>query len=243
MIRYGKYKIKDERTMKKKLLLISFSLIATFGLTACNKLDVIGDYSVKSFDAVVDIMGDNVTEDTNFGGWSLEAPDGTARLLWSKDYSVTTTNDAMLELDAQPFLEAGLDSSKLPEGMLQGDKIVVGTELGNDALTYSGEVTPTASYEQIVDLYRDNIKYHLALDHFGIALSNGNMFEWAKDMSTNDKDIVFVLNPQVFIDAGVDPNKVDGWLFAKVETMDDHGKKVQLDKLLKPFNLDGKPAE
>lgn len=230
--------------MKKKFLLTTLSLVTILGLTACdNNLDVVGDQSIKSFDAVVDIMGDKVTEDTTFGDWSLEAPDGTARLLWSQDYSKTTANDAMLELEAQPFLDAGLDTSKLPEGMLAGDKIVVGTELGSDALTYSGDATPTASYEHIVKLYRDNIKYHTALDHYGIALSNGNMFEWAKDMSTNDKDIVFVLNPQVFIDAGVDPNNVNGWVFAKVETMDDNGKKIEVDKFLKPFDLDGKPAE
>lgn len=36
-----------------------------------------------------------------------------------------------------------------------------------------------------------------------------------------------------------DPNAVDGWVFAKVETMDENGKKVQLDKFLKPFDLDG----
>jgi F420-0:gamma-glutamyl ligase len=69
------------------------------------------------------------------------------------------------------------------------------------------------------------------------------MFEWAKDMTTNDKDIVFVLNPEVFINAGVDASNVEGWVFAKVETMDESGKKIEVDKFLKPFDLDGKPAK
>ena len=47
-------------------------------------------------------------------------------------------------------------------------------------------------------------------------------------MDKNDKDIVFVLNPQPFIKAGVDPNKIDGWIYAKVG--EDY-------KLLKPFDL------
>lgn len=229
--------------MMKKFILITFSLVAVIGLTACGKLDVVRDYSINSFDAVLSAMGDKVTEDTEFGGWSLEAPDGTARFLWSKDFSKTTANDVELIVDAQPFIDAGLDTSKLPEGMLVGDKIVVGTELGNDALTYSGDITPLASYEQIIYLYRDNLKYHAALDHYGIALSNGNTFEWAKDMKANDKDIVFVLNPETFINAGVDPSKVDGWVFAKVSMMDDRGKKIQVDKFLKPFDLDGQPAK
>jgi hypothetical protein len=229
--------------MIKKLILTVFSLLAVLGLTACNKLDVIGDRSVGSFDSLLSAMGDKVSEDTEFGGWSLTAPDGTAKFEWSKDFSGTTANDVQLVVDAKPFLDAGLDAAKLPEGMLVGDKIIVGTELGDEALADSGEVTPITSYEQILHLYRDNIKYHLALDHYGIALGNGNMIEWAKDMTTNDKDIVFVLNPEVFINAGVDPSKVEGWVFAKVETMDDNGKKIEVDKFLKPFDLDGKPAK
>jgi hypothetical protein len=63
------------------------------------------------------------------------------------------------------------------------------------------------------------------------------MFEWAKDMSANDKDIVFVLNPKPFIDAGVDPDRVEGWVFARVTVDDESGKPVELDKFLKPFNL------
>ncbi|MDD3174148.1 MAG: hypothetical protein PHF63_10950 [Herbinix sp.] len=226
--------------MKKKLLLTAFSFLVLLGFTACNKLDVIGDKSIISFDAVIKASGNQVTEDSGFGGWSLEAPDKTARLVWSKDYSKTSSLDVFIETDVQPFIDAGLDTSKLPEGMLLGDKIVVGTDMGNDTLTYDGDATPLASYKQIVNLYRGNLKYHATLDHFGIDMTNGNMFEWAKNMATNDKDMVFVLNPQVFIDAGVDPNKVNGWVFAKVETMDAKGKKIQVDKLLKPFDLDGK---
>jgi len=226
--------------MKKKLLLTALSLVAIVGLSACNKLDVVGDQSIKSFEAVINQAADQVTEDTTIGGWSLEAPDGAARFIWSQDFSKTQTYDALLEVDAQPFIDAGLDTTKLPVGMVSGDKIVVGIDFGDDALTYEGKATPLASYKQIVKGYRDNIKYHASLDHYGVDMMNGNMFEWAKDMTTNDKDIVFVLSPQVFIDADVDPANVEGWVFAKVETMDEDGKKIEVDKFLKPFDLDGK---
>jgi poly-D-alanine transfer protein DltD len=56
-------------------------------------------------------------------------------------------------------------------------------------------------------------------------------------MNTNDKDIVFVLNPQAFIEAGVDPSKVEGWVFGKVPVEDANGRKFDADKFLKPFNL------
>jgi predicted small secreted protein len=226
--------------MKKKIILTIFLAIALAGLTACNKLDVIGDQSIKSFDAMLNKAADRVKEDTAAGGWSLEAPDRAVRFVWSRDFSKTTTYDAYLELDAQPFIDAGLDTSKLPDGMLAGDKLILGTDFGSDALTYNGEVTPLASYKKMVELYRNNITYHTALDHYGVDLMNGNMLEWAKDMTTNDKDLVFVLNPEVFINAGVDPKSVEGWVFAKVPTMDEKGNDIEVDKLLKPFDLDGK---
>lgn len=227
--------------MNKRFLIIAFSVIAGFGLTACNKLDVVGDNTVKSFDKLLDINTDKVTTEDVNGGWSIVSPDSEARFIWSKDYSKSSPYDVLLEVNAQPFIDAGLDESKLPEGMLVDGKIMVGKDLGKDSLTYGGDATPLEAYKQIVKLNRGSIKYHAALDHFGIDLANGNMFEWAKDMSTNGKDMVFVLAPQVLIDAGVDPAKVQGWVFAKVPTMDAKGKKIEVEKFLKPFDLDGQP--
>jgi hypothetical protein len=147
-------------------------------------------------------------------------------------------HDVMLVFEARPFIDAGLDVEKLPPDIIFFEnKIMAGTKLGDETLKYSGAITPIASYEQIVKLKRDKINYHGALDHYGIILGGGNMFEWARDMSTNDKDIVFVLNPDPFIAAGADPNGIAGWTFAKVPMDDENGKPVQVDKLLKPFNL------
>lgn len=42
---------------------------------------------------------------------------------------------------------------------------------------------------------------------------------------------------QLFIDAGIDPGKVEGWAFAKIPVMDEQGKEIEVDKLLKPFDL------
>ena len=85
---------------------------------------------------------------------------------------------------------------------------------------------------------RDRIGYHEELDHYGIALGGGNMFEWAKDLAKNDKDLVFVLNPEPFVKAGLDPSKLaGGWAYGKVTVKDDKGKLMKLDKLLKPYNL------
>lgn len=224
--------------MKKKIIIAGTALLFLVVLAGCQQTDVVGKTSITSFDAVLQAIPDQIVEDEINGGWALSAPDGTARFIWSKDYSSGTPHDVMLEVTAKPFIEAGLDVTKLPTGMVINDKIMVGTMLGDEKLIYDGEVTPLASFQQIVNLKRDHIKYHTALDHYGVDLGDGNMFEWAKDLNTNDKDIVFVLNPQIFIDAGVDPEKVEGWVFAKVSTEDEDKKPIEVDKFLKPFSIE-----
>ena len=225
------------KKVKKAILILCAGAMAVLAFVGCSQLDVVGKESVTSFDAVLKAIPDKVQADEMNAGWSLSAPDDTVRFIWSGDYSRSPLHDAMLEFDAQPFLDAGLDPAKLPESVTYyEDKLMVGTKFGSDELKYSGEVTPLKAYEQIVNLYRDSIGYHTALDHYGVKLGNGNMFEWAKDMGANDKDIVFVLNPEPFIAAGVDPNAVNGWVFAKVP-VEEEGKTVEVDKFLKPFDL------
>ncbi|HAN21637.1 MAG TPA: hypothetical protein DCP51_08210 [Clostridiales bacterium] len=221
--------------MKKSI--IALSLVLIFLLASCEQTDVVGKSAISSFSVLLNTIPDEVTEDEMYGGWSLSAPDGSARFFWSKNFNNDAEYDVMIRFVAQPFIDAGLDVDKLPDGMYYDGKITVGTNLGEDDLTYKDKATPLASFEKIVELKRESVKYHASLDHYGVDLAGGNMFEWAKDMSTNDKDIVFVLNPEVFIDAGMDPNSVEGWVFAKVSVMDEDQKSVELDKLLKPFNL------
>jgi len=108
----------------------------------------------------------------------------------------------MLEIDAAPFIAAGLDPAQLPDNFIFSDGLLtVGSKWGNEQLNHNGEATPLAAYQQIVKLKRDSIGYHGALDHYGINLGGGNLFEWAKTLSANDKDIVFVLDPAPFLAA------------------------------------------
>jgi hypothetical protein len=222
------------KTFVKKLIVIGAVLVF---VSACSQLDVVGKESKKSFGAVLDALSGRIGLDEMTGGWTLPAPDGGAEFIWVPDYSKSALHDVMLVFPAEPFVEAGLDVEKLPENFtLAGDKIMVGVKLGSEAVKYKGDPTPLASYEKLVDLKRSSIGYHGALDHYNVDVGGGNMFEWAKDMSSNDKDIVFVLNPEPFIAAGVDPGRVKGWTFTKVP-VDVNGKPVELDKFLKPFDL------
>jgi hypothetical protein len=221
--------------MKKILFLGALSMTALLTLTACSQTDVIGKTSMTSFDQVLKIT--DVTADDLYQGWSLNAPDKSVRFIFSRDFKASAPHDVMLEVAVQPFLDAGLDPTKLPEGLIVDGNLMVGQDLGDAAFPDSAKATASASFQELVKLSRASIGYHEALDHYGVDLGNGNKFEWAKNMHKNDKDIVFVLDPKVLIAAGVDPAKVNGWAFAQVEMKDASGKIVAADKFLKPFNL------
>jgi hypothetical protein len=220
------------------LLAAGIGMVILLSAAGCKQLDVVGNGAKTSFGAVLNILPGKIGVDKTTGGWSLPAPDGSAAFVWVPDFSTGAVYDVMIVFDIQPFLDAGLIRDRLPASFTVIDgKIIAGAKLGNETASYSGEPTPLASFERIVDLKRSSIGYHAALDHYGVDLTGGFMFEWAKDMKTNDKDIVFVLNPEPFIAAGADPDKIDGWVFTKVPTMDSNGRNIEVEKILKPFNL------
>lgn len=236
--------------MKINIIVMGFGAVAltAAALVGCSATDVVAKVANTSFAAVVAASGSNVAWSDEDQAWGLSSPKGD-QLLLSADFSRNNAGavdldkpDGEFVFDAAPFVAAGLDVAKLPatDGIkyeLEDGKFMVHFELGADKFSPEAKKSIGATFAELVKFQRTRIGYHEKLDHYGIKLGNGNMFEWAKDMSTNDKDIVFVLNPEPFIAAGVDPSKIEGWAFAKVETKDDAGKAIQVDKLLKPFNL------
>ncbi len=223
--------MKNTKRVFMTCLLAALLLLSTACAQVRQDLDVIGQGSIASFEALLLAAPEQVAETAD--GWAFQAPDGGAKFIWRADWSAG--NDALLAFDAAPFLAAGLDAARLPQAYAyDGETITVGVDLGAQAA--QGDAAPLAAYGRIVKLAPDAIGYHSDMDHFGVSLGNGNLFEWAKDLGANDKDIVFALNPEPLIAAGVDPNAVEGWAFAKV-SMHEGGKTVELDKLLKPFNL------
>jgi hypothetical protein len=233
-----------KKTRKAALLALSIGILFTLAPNAANaafNTDLVGQTAITSFGEMTGALEFPPVFDDMDKAWVLTAPDGEAAFWWRRDAKPDRMFDAYLCFDAEPFVNAGLDLSKLPDdmkGMLEDrGKLMLGRKLSDKPLEYDGEAAPLASFEQIVKLDREAIGYHAALDHYGVTVADGSLFEWAKDMSKNDKDIVFVLDPKIFIEAGVDPAKVEGWAFAKVPLEDARGRKYEGDKFLKPFDL------
>ncbi len=190
------------------------------------------DPSIVSFANFATNVNWTLDDATKF--YTLTSPDAQVVFSLSSDIAFTTPFDYKMEIDATPFINAGLDTTLLPEGVFVANKILFGYDLGNTGVSVQ-DVVP--AFEAVFNLDSSLVGYHAALDHYGLSLGNGNVLEWAKDFATNDKDVVFVLNPQIFVDAGVNLETLEGWIFAKVEVMGDDGKMIEVEKLLKPFDI------
>ena len=183
--------------------------------------------SVVSFEALSQSIEWKSEGDT----FLIDAPDQSVSL--SIAQSFTSENDVVMSVDAAPFVAAGLDVSKLPEGFYVDGRLNYVTSI-EGTTTYTNV---TEAFADILSIQADLVGYHAALDHYGLSLQDGNVFEWAADVNTNDKDIVFVLNPQTLIDAGTNVEAVEAWIFAEVEIMQADGTMKMVPKLLKPFDL------
>ncbi len=219
--------------MKKILVITTVLVLATAVLAGCSGTDVVQKYAPGSFAKIVEKYPSLVTDNTKTDHYYYFTVDGETTLKISQDYSLTGTDDIMIETPLQPFVDAGLDVTKLVNGYkVDGEKFYLTADYGNGTGTKN---TVKDSLFDSVTSDRSNLSYHQTLDHYGIQLTQGK-FEWAKDYTTNDKDIVFVLLANSLKDLGVDVNNVAGWIFMTVEDAD--GSKT--DVLVKPADLDTK---
>ncbi len=225
--------------MKHLYLSAMVGLIAVLLLSGCQALDVVARDAIKSFQTVLAHPDVGSKYDPDARAWVITTPGGE-EFRWSEDFSGVGP-DFTLAIDARPFLDAGLDATRLPGDTYALNsargQLILEFEVGSTPFSAGGESTPAAAFSRLVEAYRERVSYHAQFDHYGIALGEGNMFEWAKDLSSNDKDLVLVLNPEPLQVAGVDPSQVKQWVFGKVKVKDEAGQEVEVDKFLRPYDL------
>ena len=190
-------------------------------------------YAKKSFAAFA--AASPVGGSPSQGGWTIESP-GADRFFFPSE----SPREFRLEFDARPFLAAGLDAERLASssgGAYNVKDGVLSLAFPAGALPQSGPADVVEAFNAFIAANRDRVGYHHELDHYGIVLGGGSLVEWAKDMAKNEKDLVFVLNPEPFAAAGADPSSIDGWVYAQVPVRDEAGKMIQVWKLLRPYDL------
>lgn len=217
--------------MKKITTMLVTLALVTALLAGCAATDVILKYSPSSLDQIVEKFPAIVTDNTETDHYFYLSVDGETTLKVSHEFDMTGAEDVVIQTPLQPFVDAGLDPATLGAGYRTDDTSLF---LVADFGAGSGEMkTITTSLFESAKADRSVLSYHADLDHYGIALPAGK-FEWAKDETTNDKDIVFVIAAQPLADLGVDVQNIAGWVFKTMK--DDAGK--DFDVLLKPYSLE-----
>jgi hypothetical protein len=220
-----------------------------FLVRALPATDLVSRFGKRSFANMLTILPEKavLSEQAEWAEWTLTAPDADAAFSWTA--LPASGCDAVLRVDAAPFLAAKLDPERLPPGILQGDKLVfalmakgadgmaMDSDGGEIATTATPMPDPGAAFARVLDTHRDLLAYHYQLGHYGIDVGGGNLLEWAGDPSENSLDLVFALDPGILEQAGLDKNNVDGWIAGSVIVHDALGRKVSVPKLLKPFDL------
>ena len=197
--------------------------------------DLVERYAQSSFAAMLAILPEKPVAEAE--GWTFSAPDGNAGVTWRTRPGVPGEWDVAVSTPAAPFLAAGLDPAKLPAGMFR-DGMLVYALPAIAADPAPGPRGPAESFAQLLALHRDRVAYHFQLGHFGIDLGGGNLLEWAGDPETNSLDLVFALDPGLLDRAGVDKDRLEGWLAGTVIVHDPVSRrKLEVPKYLKPFNL------
>jgi len=217
--------------MKKNILIVLSLVLAAVLLAGCAATDVILKYSPASLDTIAEKFSEIITDNTGNEHYFTLSVDGETALKVSDDFSVTGAEDVVMQTPLKPFLDSGLDPAKLGTGYRADEaSLFLVADFGSGS---GAQNTLTSALFESVKADRSVLTYHADLDHYGVKLPAGK-FEWAKDESTNDKDIVFVIAAQPLADLGVDVQNIEGWIFKTMQ--DDAGK--DFDVLLKPYSLE-----
>lgn len=204
---------------------------------SCAATDVVAMYAASSFGKAAAPMGGALPDGEGY--FSLTAPDGSRFRLAA---ALGGDIDAELDLDAGPFLAAGLDAGALASAgggswSLAGARLVGRFALAEPKPAAAPAASAAEALASVAKAARKRVGYHAPMKHYGVMLAEEAMVEWAADLKANDKDWVFALDPAFVRAAGADPAAVAGWVLAMVPVEGPGGAMVDKELLLKPFNL------
>ena len=201
--------------MKKKIICLMVAAVyaviviaSAIMLSASQKLDIVANYAVESFERLGEGIGLDSYDKRLYDVYS---PDGTE--IFSFGESVRLTVDMAL------FTVAGFDPDRFG-----GEAAVEGTRftIPSSNVEGVGAANTNSVFDTFENVLRNNrhaLEYHMDHDLFELHLGGGNTFRWAKDWRTNTRGMTFVLNPQPFINAGLEPENLEGWTLANINIM------------------------
>lgn len=207
--------------MKKSFVLSILIIALIFVFSGCSNLKTkdynkIAKDATKNFDYIVSNNTENSVYHDELEHFGLMLKDGD-KFEWTKDTSVSEA-DLSLSLNAEEFIKAGLDVSKLSGKTFAYQKA---TETTTDMLVYtynvSNEKEIAKDYNNAFEILLRQLPEQLApLENDGYILDIGQVFQvhWNGEEREN-KDIAFVINAEDLISAGLSVDKLDSWKIMK----------------------------
>lgn len=213
--------------MKKytKLTTLILSLTITASFTACSSRltgSEQGDAAYKAFSNIIKQNKDKIGFHAELSHWGYTLPTGE-KLEWTKDTSANVADIALVML-ADPFINAGLDVKKLDEnewlykpaakeeGQDLPNRLVKPYNISDKKQKSSGSED---AIRRIIRQKPELVKYDSESKKYSISLGKGFEAQWTEEIGATSSDIVFVLNAEPLIKAGLETNKLQGsyWTF------------------------------
>lgn len=203
--------------MKKQFIALILVLTSVFIFSGCSNAKSDDKVSMakeatKNFDYIVSNNIENKVYHAELDHFGILLKDGD-KFEWTGDTSVSQA-DFSLSLNADEFIKAGLDVSKLDGTSFTYQKSSGTTP---SILVYTFNVSDKKAaykdYKEAFEMLLTQIPERLSeLNNDGFILDIGQVFQvhWNGEQRKN-KDIAFVINAKDLIKAGLDVNKLMEW--------------------------------
>ena len=229
----------------KGIAVIALSSVIVLSLAACGNKNVeenITDRGVNAFNEIVKTYPDKKGFHDPMQHWGFEVESGE-KFEWSNDMSANKADFAMV-VQAEPLINAGLDVEKLDKnvwlyeeagkdtmGMEQPALLILPYDISDTQLTSDDS---DESMMALLTADADNLIYHEDQQHYVLNLGGTNEIIWTEELGLNDSDMVFVLEAESLIAAGLDVDKLEGsgWVFKEASDVD-----KTPDQIIKTYDL------
>ncbi len=223
--------MKERLHMKNRIIILTV-VVLLVTLTGCRR-NIASDKRAQISDAVKNfnlVLAGNPEakvfhNELKHFGLSLE---GGSKFEWTEDPSMSDA-DFSISIDAEEFIKAGLDVNKLggktftfQDATGETPKILVhNLNISDKSETYTnyGE-----ALNNLINQIPDNLS-SLKNDGYILNIGQGFQVHWNGDQRAN-KDIAFIINAEDLVSAGLDVNKLSGWIVPKNITSNDKGIKL-----------------
>ena len=219
--------------MKKKIICFSAAAVyaviviaSAMAFSANPKLDVVANHAVKSFEDLVELE-----KKTGYGRplYNVYSPGGTEVFSYGESVKLT--------IDLGQFIAAGFDPRKFGGEPAWENSRFTFTSSHVKGVDVTDDHNVFDTFANVVRSNRHALEYHMDHDLFELHLGGGNTFRWAKDWRANTRGMTFVLNPQPFIEAGLETENLEGWTLANVNMMYGPESGQTVPRLLKNYSF------